>query len=415
MRGTGSAAGAGALAVSAAVASGIAGCRAPGGGPTTFGDDVAFLERHTRVIVLADEAGRARVAVAPAYQGRVMTSTATGPDGLSFGWMNREVVASGKRQAHMTVLGGEDRMWLGPEGGQFSLYFERGRPFDLDHWQVPEVIDWGPWEVVSADRSRAAFRARCRLVNWSGTAFDLVIDRTVRLLPRAELRRHLGADVPAYVEAVACESENRLTNAGPIRWSKESGLVSIWILSMFNPSPATTVVIPFRADPRAPAERIVNDAYFGRVPPERLIVEPDRGILFFKADGLQRGKIGIRRDWALPVLGAYDAAHGVLTIVQFTLPPDGVDYVNSMWALQDDPYGGDVANSYNDGPPAPGAKPLGPFYELESSSPALALAPGESGAHVHRTFHLQGTPEALDPIARALLGVGVGEIARRFE
>jgi hypothetical protein len=73
-----------------------------------------------------------------------------------------------------------------------------------------------------------------------------------------------------------------------------------------------------------------------------------------------------------------------------------------------------VANSYNDGPPSPGAKPLGPFFEMESSSPAASLAPGESLAHLHRTFHLTGTETALDPVARAVLGVPLAEIKAAF-
>ena len=43
-------------------------------GPT-FDDDVAFLRQHTVVVVLGEAPG-ARVAVVPAWQGRVMTSTA---------------------------------------------------------------------------------------------------------------------------------------------------------------------------------------------------------------------------------------------------------------------------------------------------------------------------------------------------
>ena len=71
-----------------------------------------------------------------------------------------------------------------------------------------------------------------------------------------------------------------------------------------------------------------------------------------------------------------------------------------MWEIQKQPYRGDVVNSYNDGPPAPGAKPLGPFYELETSSPAAALGPGGSLTHVHRTFHFQGERAVLDALAR---------------
>jgi hypothetical protein len=110
------------------------------------------------------------------------------------------------------------------------------------------------------------------------------------------------------------------------------------------------------------------------------------------------------------VAGSYDAANNVLTLVQYNKPADATDYVNSMWQLQDEPYKGDVINSYNDGPPAPGAKPMGPFYELETSSPAAALPPGGSIVHIHRTFHFSGPEPQLEEIARATLGVTLMEI-----
>ena len=48
--------------------------------------------------------------------------------------------------------------------------------------------------------------------------------------------------------------------------------------------------------------------------------------------------------------------------------------------MQKEPYKGDVINSYNDGPLADGTQ-MGPFYEVESSSPALALKKGETGEY----------------------------------
>jgi hypothetical protein len=110
------------------------------------------------------------------------------------------------------------------------------------------------------------------------------------------------------------------------------------------------------------------------------------------------------------MLGSYDALNKVLTLVQLTFPKGAVDYVNSMWEIQKKPFGGDVINSYNDGPPKPGAAQLGRFYELETSSPALSLKPNASGTHVSRTIHLQGSDADLDAIARATLGVGLDEI-----
>jgi hypothetical protein len=80
-----------------------------------------------------------------------------------------------------------------------------------------------------------------------------------------------------------------------------------------------------------------------------------------------------------------------------------------MWELQKNPYGGDAANSYNDGP-LPTGDQMGPFYELESSSPAAALKPGQTLRHVHRTLHLQGPIQQLDIIARRKLGASIQQI-----
>jgi hypothetical protein len=91
----------------------------------TFGDDTAFLEKHGGIIVLSDKQGMAKVAVSPAWEGRVMTSTAGDDDGISFGWINRDLIASGKILPHINTFGGEDRFWLGPEGGQFSVFFAK--------------------------------------------------------------------------------------------------------------------------------------------------------------------------------------------------------------------------------------------------------------------------------------------------
>jgi hypothetical protein len=49
---------------------------------------------------------------------------------------------------------------------------------------------------------------------------------------------------------------------------------------------------------------------------------------------------------------------------------------------------GYAINPYNDYPPAPGAKPLGPFDELETSS--LTLATRQKGEHSQATYHFEG-------------------------
>ena len=378
----------------------------------TFGDDLAFLKKHTDVVLLSDGTGNSHVVVVPKLQGRVMTSSAEGMAGLSFGWINRELFASGQIVEHINVYGGEDRFWIGPEGGQFSIFFKNDVPFDLEHWFTPAQIDTEPFELVSKSKNLAVLKKDMQLENYSRTIFNFRVDREVRVIEQAEATSRLGITPGKTVKTVAFESTNKMTNTGTKAWEKESGLLSIWILGMFNPSPATTVVVPFTAGTENELGPIVNDAYFGKVPANRLVVKD--GVLFFSGDGQYRSKIGISPQRAKPTLGSYDAVNKVLTIVQYNKPADAVDYVNSMWELQDEPYKGDVVNSYNDGPPEPGAKPLGPFYELETSSPAAALKPGETISHIHRTYHLQGTEADLDPIAKATLGVTIAEIKAAF-
>ena len=385
------------------------GCGAPPPPSTSqFESDLAFLRQNTDVVVLSDASGTAQVVVAPEYQGRVMTSTTGGAGAPSFGWIGRAAIAARQRQPHINVFGGEDRFWLGPEGGQFSLYFTQGDPFDLDHWQGPDAIDWGELDVDTQSASAVRFRKRISLVNYTGTPFDIEVDRTIRLLAADDFATHLGQPLGPGARMVAFESSNTVTNAGSQPWLPTSGLVSVWILGMFTPSPETTIAIPFVAGPESALGPVVNDAYFGKVPDDRLRVA--ESVVLFRGDGQYRSKIGISPLRARPVAGSYDGQRRVLTLVQYTRPSNADAYVNSMWEMQREPFKGDVINSYNDGPPAPGRPPLGPFYELETSSPALSLSPGQPHTHVHRTFHLVGPEADLDRISRHALNIGLADM-----
>ena len=160
----------------------------------SFGDDAAFLKSHTELIVLSDEKGQAKVAVAPAWQGRVMTSTAGADAGLSFGWINRELIASGKLLPHMNAFGGEDRFWMGPEGGQFSIFFAKGAKFEYADWFTPAVFDTLPFKVVRHSRDQAMFANQFALTNYSGTQFEVAVNREVRLLGKAGCLAEAGRE-----------------------------------------------------------------------------------------------------------------------------------------------------------------------------------------------------------------------------
>lgn len=374
-----------------------------------FSEHLSFLRDYTDVYVLSDPGGKAQVAVCPDLQGRVMTSTLDGPGGYSFGWVNEELIASGRTRPHINAYGGEDRLWLGPEGSRYSIFFAPNAPFDLDHWFTPAPFDTEAFPVVTRDDVSIVFRKGMDLFNRAGTAFRAEVRREVRLLSSSEAWQALGVAPVEGVKMVAFESSNTLINDGEKPWARDSGLLSVWILGMFRATRAVTVVVPLRDGP-GPS---VNDAYFGKVPEDRLVER--NGFLFFRGDAAHRSKIGVPPGRASNVLGSYDTDHDILTVVQFTLPEGADAYVNSLWTDEADPYAGDVSNSYNDGPPPDGGAQLGSFYELESSSPAAELAPGASLTHVHRTMHFRGAYDALDEIARGVLGVRLGRIRGIFE
>ena len=383
-----------------------------------YGQDVEFLRSHTSIIELKN--GDAAVALAPAFQGRVMTSTATGAAGSSYGWLNDKLItqgilsekqAKGKIESKIYVFGGEERFWLGPEGGQYGIFFPKGAKFDFASWKTPSALDTEGFEIVSSSDQEAIFSRSFSVTNQSGTEFDVEVERKVRLLDKKTAGDRLGLTLPESLSMVAYETSNRVTNRGKAAWKPETGLLSIWILGMYQPSPATVMALPFReGDDLGP---VVNDAYFGKIAADRLKVS--KGVVFFKGDGASRGKIGIPPRRSLGVAGSYSPDLKALTLVLCDPPKGNPPYVNSMWEQQKEPYAGDAINAYNDGAPAPGEPQMGPFYELETSSPAAALAPGESVTHRQTTIHFSGDAALLDPIAKAKLGAAIREIQTAFD
>lgn len=379
----------------------------------TFGYDLQFLQKYdTGLVVLQGENQQAGVLVSPKYQGKVFTSTAGGNEGHSYGWINYELIASGKKLDHMNGYGGEDRFWLGPEGGQFSVFFKPGAEMVYENWYTPAAIDTEPFELLRQDSNSVQMQKTMQLQNYSGHTFHLLVDRTITLLSASKAADILGTTVPEAIDFVGYESKNSITNTGDSAWTRDTGTVSIWILGMFRPSPTATVVVPYQQGNKAQLGTIATTDYFGEIGPDRISME--NGILYFKVDGQQRGKLGLAPGRAKDIAGSYDEANQVLTLVQYSLPKGDKPYVNQRWEQQEEPFKGDVMNAYNDGPLEDGSQ-MGPFYEIESSSPAAFLKPDEKLTHYHRTFHFSGEEEQLDQLARGVLGVGIENIKKAFE
>jgi len=375
-------------------------------GPATFADDLAFLGKYGPIKVFESPHG-GRVAVSAKYQARVMTS-AVDAEGKSLGYINRKFIEEGKTGGQFDNYGGEDRFWLGPEGGQFALYFPAGKPLVFANWQTPHAFQEGEWKAKDEGKTSVTYTQSMSLTNYSGAEFKLDVERKVSLLSDDDAKKNLGMAVPSTVKWVGFSTTNTIVNTDTKPWSEAKGLVSVWILGQYQPMGGTRVIAPFE---KAAKGDIVNDKYFGKVPAERLTVHEKEGFLVFQCDGQLRSKIGLVPARAKPVIGSYTEDAQLLTIVIYTKPKGATKYVNNNWDLpQKEPYGGDSVNSYNDGPVEPGKPALGGFYELESVSPAVALAPKAKLTHVHQTYHFVGPKDALEGIAKKVLGVALSAL-----
>lgn len=368
-------------------------------------DRTVLLKADSTLLELKSSDGNARLLLSPKYQGRVMTSTARGDSGRSYGWLNYSLLESGSFLPQFNPVGGEERFWMGPEGGQYSLFFKSGDSFDIKHWQVPAWLDTLPFAVRGHNDSSASFAYDARFTNYKGIAFSLDINRTVEMLNRTELSNRLGITLPDSIDVVGYQSRNLVKNTGRNPLTKDNGLVSVWLLGMFKPSPQTVAILPFRNIKHA--RSYITDNYFGSVPPQRLKVKDS--IIVFTCDGKWRSKIGLSPRVAKDFVGSFDFKNNILTLLQGA-PDSTKPYVNSQWKIQEEPYQGDALNAYNDGPLADG-KQMGPFYELETSSPALELGSGQGLEYRQLTCHLSGSYEALRAIALKVLNIDLNDIA----
>ncbi|TAN11252.1 MAG: hypothetical protein EPN37_17610 [Chitinophagaceae bacterium] len=377
----------------------------------TFGYDLSFLKKEdSGLVVLKNGSGSEQVIVSPKYQAKVFTSTANGLDGHSFGWVHYKSF-SGPLDPHMNAYGGENRFWLGPEGGVYSLFFKPDSSMVFSHWHTPPPFDSQPWNVVSQnDSSSVTLHKNMALENYRGTELSISIDRKISLLTKASIEQQLQIPANDSVSMVGYETDQTITNTGNFAWDEKTGMPCIWILDMFTPSPNVVIAIPFHPL-KDKTKRIATADYFGQIPPDRLIFKDS--ILYFKADGKSRGKIGLPPYRAKGIEGSYDAANHALTILTADIDPTA-KYLYQKWDTTGATFDGDALNAYNDGPLADGSQ-MGPFYEMESVSPAAFLQSGASLSHRQSVYHFTGSEKALNIISEKLLGVSLDDIKDAFQ
>ena len=58
---------------------------------------------------------------------------------------------------------------------------------------------------------------------------------------------------------------------------------------------------------------------------------------------------------------------------------------------------------------------MGPFYEIETSSPGAELVPGASLVHIQKVVHIQGEDKQLAPIVKKIFGADLDVIKTKFQ
>ena len=239
----------------------------------------------------------------------------------------------------MNVFGGEDRFWLGPEGGHIRCTSHQEPSSSSRSGRCPRRSTGVPGMSPTRLATAVSFRKHMTLTNYAGTRLEADVNRRVRLLNGDDTAKHLGMTPSNDVHIVAFESSNTITNAGRGAWRRESGLISVWILGQFNPSPVTTIVIPFEPGPESSRGAVVNDAYFGKVPADRLVVGGTANLLQGRRTVPEQDRpLSIPRPCGHRA-ATIPASHA-LTLVESTHPSDAREYVNSMWEIQREPFQG---------------------------------------------------------------------------
>ena len=376
----------------------------------TFGYDLNYLSAKDSVQILEDETGKAQIIVSAKYQAKVFTSTANGLKGNSLGFVNYRALDSEIIDPHMNGYGGENRFWLGPEGGKYSVYFAPGVEQIFDNWHTPKPIDIESWKITANSRNSVSLVKEMSVTNYVGTDLNLRVDRIISLIERPEIESVLDLKLTPQVDAVAYMTDNKIMNLNDFEWTEETGTICIWMLDMFKPGPKAITFIPFNEGDEPEMRKIVTSDYFGEIPDNRLKVKDH--IIYLKTDGQYRSKLGLNGKRTKAIAGNYDPDAKRLTVVTFDVDRDAI-YLNQEWNPDRDPLQGDAMNAYNDGPLEDGSI-MGPFLELESVSPAAFLKPMESLSHKHSVFHFIGEESVLAPLIQKLFGITTAEIQNIF-
>ncbi len=364
----------------------------------SFGRDLEKLSKFIEDITLL-QTEESMITVSASNQARIFTSSLAGMSGTSNGWINWPIIESGRHKDSIAYMGGESRLWFGPEFGAFSIFFDAGAAQNGTNMRAPKDLDAKKFKMSKRTKKSISSVGAMQIKNASGFIFDIEIARTVSILTEDDIEKKLNIALPDGISQVAFSAATTLKNNSLSQWKKETGLLNIWELGCMLTATDTKVIIPLQKK----TDSITS--YFGALSKDRLVIKDST--VYFKTDAQQVSKLGISPLHCKNTMGSYSATMNQLTIVTFTFNNDDL-YTNSIPG-NNAPYAGDVINIFNGEVNIPLDRNW-PFYEFESSSSAKELLPNEKIDHTQTTYHFQGAIEDLTEISKKVLGVDLKNI-----
>ena len=412
----------------------------------SYRNAIDYLESKTKVLELCNDFG-ARIAVCPDWNGRVMTSTADGIDGDSYGLVNvMQIEERLKAQGHVMphqLIGGEDQLVLSPEGGPFSLFYDydsEASAIHRHHIEPPIGYTEGPFEIDTVPREpEMRLRRNVRMQNLAGARFDIDLIRSIRLHSENDMARLFDPVILAALEQpaisyVSYRTVNTLVNRGAT-FSKYSGLLSLRVRGMYNSTPYHVLVIPFKPGHEEQLGKRFSADFFGTAPHGRLRLMPES--LLLRTDGRFRCQIGVSRARAVSRVAAIDFRNGVFSIMEFNLPEDADscdylcnDYCETNEGAEADfvatreryllengagnPYAGEVVRAYGNGLSDTDGDTHSSYYEFDTFSPAVELQKNESITHIQHTTHIHADRATLVFLLDALFQIDFDTVYHRM-
>ena len=384
----------------------------------SFGQELSFFNKYeVPTVILSD--GDSIVALSPAWQGRVLTSTFGGVEAPALGWINRRLIADKTLDAQKAVIGGEDSFAIGPQGGDESVFFDRGKVYTEDNWIAPAWISSQPWNVVARTQTQVKFEKSAEFENAKGAQFKIKAEREVSLLTRKNVTEILGIEIPDAVKIVAFQSLNKLTNAGDKPWTAADGLLNVSVRGCFNAVKDSFVFVPYRKGNVSDLGDVYKDDYFepaiGPSGSARTVLVTEDYIRF-RADGRTLSGISVPAPRSEGIAISYDDVNKVLTVVTYLRPVGNRAYLISSWRRTPAPNEmGEAISVFNNGPLSLTSASAPKYFEISTHSPAMDLKAGRAQFHLQRTFHFHGSEYDLGLISYKLAGISIGQLRGESE